>query len=382
MNREELLLELDGRDRVFQPCDPITGRIRVGNATRSVGRSLVVAMWWQTTGGGSVEQGDEQVIELAAADAAIEGRTFPFSFPSALGPLSYNGKTFSIEWRVEARLGSVDRGGGPTWQGIVIEADRQTPVRGIGAAQLFWLTGRNLAPHGDVTAVLSRERVSRLLEDKEAFDHRAHPAQLGCLTFFFAVLFLWLLTLPLEMIAEWRGAGDLVSRYGNTAVMAIAALLVIAMLVLLGFSRRIERDLGLTVWLADRIVRPGDDLVCTIRVHAVRRIGIAGAEVRVTAEELSTSSSPGEAGDATRVELFQSTVIASPARTFRADTPEQFIVRIPLPHDAAATFESRYHRVEWLALVSLKLGKRTSIDRRLMFVVYPNGASRSATDAA
>jgi hypothetical protein len=117
-------------------------------------------------------------------------------------------------------------------------------------------------------------------------------------------------------------------------------------------------------------------------VHAVRRIGIAGAEVRVTAEELSTSSSPGEAGDATRVELFQSTVIASPARTFRADTPEQFIVRIPLPHDAAATFESRYHRVEWLALVSLKLGKRTSIDRRLMFVVYPNGASRSATDAA
>jgi hypothetical protein len=52
MNREEVLIEIDGAERRARPGDTITGRVRVGPTTRSFGRPLVVALWWQTTGEG------------------------------------------------------------------------------------------------------------------------------------------------------------------------------------------------------------------------------------------------------------------------------------------------------------------------------------------
>jgi hypothetical protein len=373
MSREQLLLELDGHDRVFHPGDPITGRVRVGTTTPSVGRALAVAVWWETTGQGDVDRGAEQVIELAASGAAIDDRTFPFSFPAAAGPLSYTGRTFSLEWRVEARLGAANRGSASNWQGIVLEADPRAPVHTIGAAQLFWLTDRNFAAPVDNAEVVSRDRVSRLLEDQEAFDRRAQPTQIGCLTFFIVSCALGFLTIPLSMIAELLGVEDVFSRYGQTTVLVLTSLVIVALLALLAFERRVERNLGLTLRLADRIVRPGDDLVCVIGLHPVRAATIAGAEVRVTSEESSTSY--GDSGSTARVELFTSTVVASPSRTFNADAPEQLTVRIPLPRDAAATFESRAHGVKWQAQVSVKLGPRTSIERKLGFVVYPNGST-------
>jgi hypothetical protein len=372
MSREQLQLELDGDDRVFHPGDPITGRVRVGTTTRRA-RPLVVALWWETTGQGDVDRGAEQIIELAASGAAIEDRTFPFSFPAVAGPLSYTGKTFSLEWRVEARLGATNRGSASNWQGLVLEADPRAPVHTIGAAQLFWLTDRNFTPPVDNAEVVSRDRVSRLLEDREAFDRRAQPTQIGCLTFFIVSCALGFVTIPLDMIAELLGAGDVVSRYGQTTVLVLTCLVIVALLGLLVVERRLEHNLGLTLRLADRIVRPGDDLVCAIGLHPVRAASIAGAEVRVTCEESSTSY--GDSGGTQRVELFTSTVVASPPRTFHAGAREQLTVRIPLPRDAAATFESRAHGVKWQAQVSVKLGPRMSIERKLGFVVYPNGSA-------
>lgn len=373
MNRDEVLLELDGSDRTFRPGAPVTGCVRVGATTSSVGRPLVVVRWWETTRGGDVERGDDEVIELAAPEAAISGRTFPFSFPAPVGPLSYTGATFSLEWRVEARLGS-SRGNAPNWQGIVVEANPEAPVHAIPAMHLFWLTKSNVAPPRNPTTMLSREYVTGLLEDKETFDRRAQPLQVGCLTFFIVSCLAGFLTIPASMIAEGLGAGELVSRYAATGIQITAAVCVVALLVLLVIERRREHTLGLAIRLADRVVRPGDDLVCTIGVHPMRRRTMAGAEVRVRAEESSTSTSSDSVGDTRRVELFQTTVVASPPRTLRAGTPEEFTVRIPLPRQAAATFESRYHGIKWEAQVSIKLGRRLSIERALGFVVYPNGA--------
>ena len=36
-------------------------------------------------------------------------RTFPFTLPAPPGPLTYSGKTFSLAWRIEARLCAFDR---------------------------------------------------------------------------------------------------------------------------------------------------------------------------------------------------------------------------------------------------------------------------------
>ena len=370
MNREELVLELDGAERRFRPGDAITGRVRVGPTTTSVGRPLVVAMWWQTAGEGDVDRGAEHVIELAAPDAAIAGGTFPFSYPAAPGPLSYRGRKFFVEWRVEARLGRAGWGSGvPTWQGIVLEVDQNAPVRSIAVAQLLGLAGKTTVSGNLGAAVLSRELVSRLLEEGDSFNRRAEPTRLGC-----AVVFLsGFVAFPLYLVASFF-AGDLADRYASRVYLGMACLLVIAALVALARSRRNERDLGLTLWLADRIVRPGEDLVVVLGVHPARSLEISGAEIRVIGEESSTTSgSGGDAGDTTRVELFKTTVVASPPRTFQADVPEKLTVRVPLPLDAAATFESRHHGVEWQALVTLKPVRGPSVARKLTFIVYPSG---------
>jgi hypothetical protein len=229
-------------------------------------------------------------------------------------------------------------------------------------------------PLRDGAGVLSPDQVGRLLEEKEARDRRAEPAQLGCLTVVVVALVLGCLNIPLSMLAEWLDAGDLHARHGATALLTVAAVVVSAMLIAWAISRRIERNLGLTIRLAERIVRPGDDLVCTIGLRAARPRRIAGAEVDVIAEESSTSTSPGEAGSTRRTTLFHRTVVASPPRTLDAGRPGRFTVRVALPRDAAASFESRHHGVEWRARVSLRLGRRTSIDRTLAFVVHPNGS--------
>jgi hypothetical protein len=373
MNREELLLELDGAERRFRPGDAITGRVRVGPTTTSVARPLVVAIWWQTTGEGDVDQGPEQVIELAAPDAAIAGRTFSFSCPAAPGPLSYRGRKFSVEWRVEARLGRAGRGRrDPNWQGIVLEVDPDAPVRSIAVAQLHWLACKSTVS-GDVgAAVLSRELVSHLLEEGDWFDRRAEPARMGCATIFVFGALGFPAYLIVSLTMSLFGAGELADRHMVPLYLGVAFLLLGAMLVGLALSRRSERDLGLTLGLTDRIVRAGDDLVCTLGVHPDRPIEISGAEIRVTGEESSTTTSIGEAGSTTRVVLFQSTVVASRPRTFLGDVSEKLIVRVPLPRDAAATFESPHHRVEWRALVTLKPVRGTGVARKLTFVVYPS----------
>lgn len=374
MNREELLIELDVTGRGVRPDDAITGRVRVGPATRSVGRPLVVALWWETTGQGDVDRGAEQVIDLAPPDAAIAGCTFPFSCPAPPGPLSYEGRTFAVEWRIEARLGGAGGGSGvSSRQVIVLEVDPDTPVRSIAVAQLHWLAGRTTVS-GDA-GVLSRELVSRLLEEEDELDRRAEPARIGCAIFFLLGLVLF----PLYLIADLLGAGDLIDRHAGSIYLGVGCLFVIAALVALARSRRSEQDLGVTLQLADRIVRPGEDLVCTLGVYPVRPFEISSAEIRVTAEEASTTSGTGgDAGDTTRVELFQTTVAASPARTFPADVSEKLIVRVPLPPDAAATFESRHHRVQWRALVTLTPVRGTLIARKLTFAVYPAGPRRAA----
>jgi hypothetical protein len=369
----ELQLELYGPDRVFRPGDPISGRVRVTTTTASADRPLVVVASWQTTGEGEVDRGDTQVVELAAASETISSTTFPFTFPAPHGPLTYSGKTFSLAWRVEARLGASDRAAVAHGQDIVIEADPDAPVAGIAAAQLLWLAGGNSTTYGDGMGAVSPERVDRLLVDKQAFDRRAQPTQLGCLSIFVGAGLLGFLAFPVIMIAEWLGAGDAGSRYGVTMVLVLTLLLVVALQALLAVERRIERNLGLTIRITDGIVRPGGDLVCLIGVDPNRQVSIAGAEICVTAEEASTSSSPAEASTTKRVELFRSTIVVSPARVFPAGMSEEMTVRVPLPRDAAASFESRYHGVEWQARVSVKLSRRTAIDRTLAFVVYPNG---------
>ena len=235
-------------------------------------------------------------------------------------------------------------------------------------AQLHWLAGKTTVSGDAGAAVLSRELVSRLLEEEDGFDRRAEPARIGCAVFFMVGI----LAFPASLIADFLIGGELIGRHIGTFYLGVASLLLAAVLVALARSRRAERGLGLTLWLTDRIVRPGEDLVCTLGVHPVRPIDISGAEIRVTGEESSTTSSPGEAGSTTRVELFQSTVMASPPRTFLADVSEKLIVRVPLPRDAAATFESPHHRVEWRALVTLKPVRGTLVARKLTFVVYPS----------
>ena len=180
-----------------------------------------------------------------------------------------------------------------------------------------------------------------------------------------------ILAFPVSLIADFFVGGELVGRHIGKLYLGVASLLLAAVLVALARSRRSERDLGVTLWLADRIVQPGEDLVCTLGVHPVRPIEISGAEIRVTGEESSTTTSPGEAGSTTTVELFRATVVASPPRRFLADVSEKLIVRVPLPRDAAATFESPHHGVEWRALVTLKPVHGTLIARKLTFVVYP-----------
>jgi hypothetical protein len=175
------------------------------------------------------------------------------------------------------------------------------------------------------------------LEEGDGFDRRAEPARIGCATFFVVAI----LGFPVSLIADFFVGGDLIGRHIGTIYLGMASLLLAAMLVGLALSRRSERDLGLTLWLSDRIVRPGEDLVCTLGVHPVRPIEISAAAIRVTAEESSTSRGVGDVGSTRRVELFQSTVVASPPRTFPADVSEKLIVRVPLPRDAAAPSSRR-----------------------------------------
>jgi hypothetical protein len=325
----------------------------------------VVALWWQSTGAGDVDRGDDRLITLAPADAPIAGRAFPFVFPAPAGPLSYRGPTFSIEWRIEPRLGRPASSHETTYQGVVIEADPDAPVHVIAAEQLRRLGATEWS--GVQDAVLSRDQIVRLLEKWDRFDDRAAPARIGCA----CLLGFWLcsfVVLPVDLVAALFGAGEgSLRRIGDIYSWAWAALFVAGLVALL-VSRGMERRLGLSVEFADRIVRPGDDLVCLVGLEPRRAVTIARIEVVVIGQATASGS---DGGGAPNAELCRTVVVAPVSRTYEAHLRQEVAIRVPIARDAAASFESQWHGVEWRVVLSVIPDRGMTVVREYPFVVHP-----------
>jgi hypothetical protein len=361
----ELELEIDGTDRLFSPGAPIAGLVRVSPDSLSFGRPLVVALWWQSTGAGDVDRGDERVLTLAPANAPIAGRAYPFAFPAPAGPLSYRGPTFSIEWRIEARLGRPASSRESPYQGVVIHEDPDAPVRGIAAEQLPSLGAPEWS--GEQDAVLSRDQVVRLLEQKDRLDDRAAPARVGCacLAGFWLCSFV---VLPLDFVAALFGGGEgTLRRIFDIYSWAWVGLFVAGLVGLLVF-RGIERRLGLSIGFRDRVVRPGDDLVCVVGLRPLRAVAMARIEMTVIGEATASGS---DGGGAPPAELCRAVVVVPVSRTYEAHLRQQVLIRATIPRDAAASFESRWHGVQWRAVVSVVPDRGMTVVREYAFIVHP-----------
>lgn len=98
MMGNSLILELDAD--VTECGDILTGRVSwVGGDAAP--RTVVVSMRFATSGSGSKsDSGGPEEVRIEPANS--ESARFELAVPE-MGPISFSGRTISVEWRVEAR---------------------------------------------------------------------------------------------------------------------------------------------------------------------------------------------------------------------------------------------------------------------------------------
>ncbi len=90
----ELTLHIEGDRDTFRPGEKIEGIVEVNLAERP--RKLVVQLAWATEGMGDADSG------VAASQEISTTGEQPFSLQVPPGPVTYHGRTISINWKVEA----------------------------------------------------------------------------------------------------------------------------------------------------------------------------------------------------------------------------------------------------------------------------------------
>jgi hypothetical protein len=376
MESLELAIDLDRPEPRYRPGESLSGSVRIHADSRSFGRALVVAFWWETTGGGDVDRGTERTIQLAPADGPIGGATLPFAFDVPAGPLSYYGRNFAITWIVEARLSAPESVGERVRTLVVVEPDPTDRAPAVGAEQLDEVTSlgaRNRsAPPG---APLPRTVVERLLSELDHTRERNDTRSFGCCS----VILLWGLFIgALTMPAP--GPDTAIERaiaYGS-AVLGVVLVVVTAWAILR--SLRTRNRLGLHVGLATRLVRAGEPLVCTVRISPDASAEIASVEATLVATEWVRASSAG-GPEAVTVELYRASTMISGPQSVAAGAREAFEGRLDIPADAPASFSSAHHRVSWEAQVCVVTPGSLPLVERLRFVVHPGGPAPLAPPA-
>lgn len=350
MGKYDLRILLDRPDRTYPPGEQITGRIEVAVHEDCECKGLWVYCGWKASGGGIRDTGEAGEQKLFAGPwRAGQHTAYPFEFVAPLGPLTYDGRRFKIQWSVSARAFSA-------LLGLINPVEEQ-----------FHLVAAEPPEEARLEQVQSAPQPYRHAVKVEESGWRGVKAVLSVAALVVGVpaLILGLLdTLPRFLPISVPFPLPRIMPYGTYSFAALFVGVVLTSLGWRGVKRSLRPALAGTklgpveVELSSDVARPGDTITCTVRFQPRVNIDLTEATAKLAATEhirVETGS-----GDDTSYRDEQQVVTEMPTRlsqerSIAAGEGVLLHADLTLPADGPYSFVGSYNKMLWTVGVELKL---------------------------
>jgi hypothetical protein len=348
MSKCAIRIVLDNGNRTYAAGEKVTGRIEVSVSEDCECQKLTLARAWRTRGHGEDAFGkpEEQVL-FGGAWRAGQTAHYPFEFVAPIGPLSYHGEMFNVEWYLHAQAAIAGALDASTDEEFRLVAAEVTPgfnlgpaFRGVESGQRLMQFGRTLAQGcGLVTGVVFLFFSLGLgLIVRDVFRRAPTPGPPE-----WSWLIVWVLF-----------AG------GSVALLFWVLRPIIA-----------RRKLGpVEAQVTPGIARPGEAVTCTIRFQPRANIDLGEAAATLRGMEIVDWQS-GDETHTRRCIISEQPVTFAQDRRLMAGESITVETSLPLPANAPTTFMSAHQQVLWQVRLHLKLRGWPDWVQELPLVVRP-----------
>jgi hypothetical protein len=348
MSKCTVRIVLDRPERTYPAGERVTGRIEVSVSEDCECQKLTLARSWRTRGQGEDAFGKrEEQVFFSGAWRAGENPSYPFEFTAPIGPLSYQGQMFNVEWYLHAQAALAGAFDTSTDEGFRLVAAEVTPgfnlgpaFRGVESQQKLLRVGRTLAQGCGLTlgVVFLLFSLGLGLMVRDVFRRAAAPGPPE-----WSWLIVWLLF-----------AG------GSAALFLWAARPIIA-----------KRKLGpVEAQLTPGIVRPGEAVTCSLRFQPRANIDLSEATATLRGMEIVDWHS-GDETHTRRCTLTEHPVTFAQDRRLMAGESITVETSLNVPAAAPTTFMSAHQQLLWQVRLHLKLRGWPDWVQQLPLVVRP-----------
>jgi hypothetical protein len=332
MSKCTLKIVLDLPQPTYAAGEKVTGRIEVSASEDCECQKLSLSRAWRTRGHGEDAFGkpEEQVL-FNGAWRAGQNASYPFEFVAPIGPLSYHGEMFNVEWYLHAQAAITGALDASTDEGFRLVAAEVTPgfnlgpaFRGVGSHQKLMKFGQTLAQGcGLITGVffLLFSLVLGLIV-RDVFRRAATPGPPE-----WSWLIVWLLFAA-----------------GTAALLFWVLRPIIA-----------RRKLGpVEAQVTPGIVRPGEAVTCSLRFQPRANIDLSEATATLRGMEIVDWQS-GDETHTRRCIISEQPVTFAQDRRLMAGESIPVETSLSVPANAPTTFMSAHQQLLWLVNLRLRL---------------------------
>jgi len=327
-----LKIVLDRPQPTYAAGEKVTGRIEVSASEDCECQKLSLSRAWRTRGHGEDAFGkpEEQVL-FSGAWRAGENAYYPCEFTAPIGPLSYHGEMFNVEWYLRAQAAIAGALDVSTDEGFRLVAAEVTPgfnlgpaFRGVGSHQKLMQFGQTLAQGcGLITGVffLLFSLVLGLIV-RDVFRRAATPGPPE-----WSWLIVWLLFAA-----------------GTAALLFWVLRPIIA-----------RRKLGpVEAQVTPGIARPGEAVTCSLRFQPRANIDLSEATATLRGMEIVDWQS-GDETHTRRCIISEQPVTFAQDRRLMGGASITVETSLSVPAKAPTTFMSAHQQLLWLVNLRLRL---------------------------
>ena len=346
MAKQQLKIVLDRDDGTYAASEKITGRVEVQVLEDCECKRLIVSRRWTAQGERCQDsrrvEGD--LVLFSGPWQAGQSLSYPFEMPAPAGPLTYQGKLFSIGWRVAA-CAVVG-----LWNPDVEKQFRlvagEKPAAGLTGAEA-WLPA---APRGGTKPAGAARRGLAAVFSVGALAVGLPALLLGLQHILPAFL---PIHLPLPLV------------YPLSFPQAIAAVVVGGMLTVAGWrgarahlrSAIAGTKLGtVAVQLSPETARAGDRITCTVSFQPQATVELLEGTVTLVATEHSIIRGTGDESNVRRQQVVcQASVPLGAEQTVSAGQTASLDATLTVPQEAPHSFWGGDNKLLWTVRAELKL---------------------------
>ena len=346
MAKYNLRIVLDRDDPTYAAGEKITGRVEVQVLEDCHCKRLIVSRRWTAQGERCQDSArvEGDLVLFSGPWQAGQSLSYPFEFPAPAGPLTYQGRLFSIGWRVAA---CAEVG---LWNPDVETQFRlvagEKPAAGLTGAER-WLPA---APRGGTKPAGAARRGLAAVFSVGALAVGLPALLLGLQHILPAFL---PIRLPLPVV------------YPLPIPHAIAAVMVGGLLTVAGWrgarahlrSAIAGSKLGaIDVELSPPLVRPGDRVTCTVRFQPRAAVDLIEGTAKLVATEHSIIRGTGDESDTHRQQVVSKTSVPLGAeQTVSAGQTASLDTTLTVPQETPHSFWGGDNKLLWTVRAELKL---------------------------